>query len=132
MMLSYIGVVSLFMQGFGIAAMTSRMVDKTIMKLATVTLTLAYLALVNIWLCFFFYFAEKGPSIFMLALSSSKWSLFFCANVFSHFIHLLIIFKKYSKSLTDIFIIFSFIFNLFSWKVCRTQTIHYPNTTSVV
>ena len=48
MMLSYIGVVSLFMQGFGIAAMTSRMVDKTIMKLATVTLTLAYLALVNI------------------------------------------------------------------------------------
>jgi len=47
MMLSYVGVISLFMQGFGIAALSSRVVDLNIMKLSTVTLTLAYLALVR-------------------------------------------------------------------------------------
>jgi hypothetical protein len=47
MMLSYVGMISLFMQGFGIAALSSKVVDLNIMKLSTVTLTLAYLALVR-------------------------------------------------------------------------------------
>lgn len=45
MMLSYIGGVSLVMQGIGIGALTSRYSDNTLMKLSTSTLTIAYFAL---------------------------------------------------------------------------------------
>jgi len=42
MMLSYIGVISLFMQGIGISTLTKRVDDKVLMTLATGTLTVAY------------------------------------------------------------------------------------------
>lgn len=42
MMLSYIGVISLFMQGIGISSLTKRVDDKNLMALSTVTLTVSY------------------------------------------------------------------------------------------
>jgi len=47
MMLSYTGVISLIMQGFGVGILSSKMTDVSLMKLSTVLLTFAYLALVN-------------------------------------------------------------------------------------
>ena len=47
MMLSYIGAVSLFMQGFGIATLTKRASDKVLMVLATATLMGSYFTLVS-------------------------------------------------------------------------------------
>ncbi len=47
MMLSYIGVVSLFMQGIGIATLTRRYDDNVLMTLSSTTLTVAYFVLVN-------------------------------------------------------------------------------------
>lgn len=41
-MLSYIGVISLFMQGIGISTLTKRADDKVLMALSTVTLTVSY------------------------------------------------------------------------------------------
>ena len=46
MMLSYIGVISLFMQGIGIASLTKWHSDKTLMTLSTTTLTISYFVLV--------------------------------------------------------------------------------------
>ena len=47
MMLSYIGVISLFMQGIGISTLTKRAEDKVLMALSTVTLTVAYFVMVR-------------------------------------------------------------------------------------
>ena len=47
MMLSYIGVISLFMQGIGISTLTKRVDDKVLMTLATGTLTVAYFVMVR-------------------------------------------------------------------------------------
>ena len=47
MMLSYIGAISLFMQGIGIATLTTRYSDKTLMGLSTTTLTISYFVLVR-------------------------------------------------------------------------------------
>ena len=47
MMLSYIGSISLFMQGFGIATLTKRAPDKVLMALSTSTLTVSYFIMVN-------------------------------------------------------------------------------------
>ena len=48
MMLSYIGAISLFMQGIGIATLTKRYSDKLLMGLSTSTLTISYFVLVSI------------------------------------------------------------------------------------
>ena len=47
MMLSYIGVISLFMQGIGISTLTKRAEDKVLMAVSTVTLTVAYFVMVS-------------------------------------------------------------------------------------
>lgn len=47
LMLSYIGAISLFMQGIGIATLTKRADDKVLMGLSTVTLMISYFVLVN-------------------------------------------------------------------------------------
>ena len=47
MMLSYIGVISLFMQGIGISSLTKRVDDKNLMALSTVTLTVSYFVMVR-------------------------------------------------------------------------------------
>ena len=48
MMLSYIGLISLFMQGIGIATLTKGASDKVLMMLATMTLMGSYFVLVSI------------------------------------------------------------------------------------
>ena len=48
MMLSYIGAVSLFMQGMGISVATRFMSERTAMIASTVVLTLSYYALVRL------------------------------------------------------------------------------------
>jgi len=45
MVLSYVGVISLLMQGFGIGAITTRFPEKAILQFSTVTLTIAYFIL---------------------------------------------------------------------------------------
>ena len=47
MMLSYIGAISLFMQGIGISTLTKRADDKALMALSTVTLTVLYFVMVR-------------------------------------------------------------------------------------
>ena len=47
MVLSYVGVISLLMQGFGIGAITARFPEKAILQFSTVTLTIAYFILVR-------------------------------------------------------------------------------------
>ena len=47
MVLSYVGVISLLMQGFGIGAITTRFPEKAILQFSTVTLTIAYFILVS-------------------------------------------------------------------------------------
>ena len=55
MMLSYIGAISLFMQGIGISTLTKRADDKALMALSTVTLTVSYFVMVRCYkLAFFF------------------------------------------------------------------------------
>ena len=48
MVLSYVGSIGLFMQGFGISLVTSRFADKSLLKFSTFTLTTAYAILVSI------------------------------------------------------------------------------------
>lgn len=47
MMLSYIGAISIFMQGIGIATLTKRYGDLMLMTLSTTTLTASYFILVS-------------------------------------------------------------------------------------
>ena len=54
LMLSYIGVISLFMQGIGISTLTKRADDKVLMALSTVTLTVSYFVMVRKVLLFHF------------------------------------------------------------------------------
>jgi hypothetical protein len=48
MMLSFIGAISLFMQGVGIATLTKRFGDNILMAFATSTLTISYVVLVSL------------------------------------------------------------------------------------
>jgi len=47
MMLSYIGAISLFMQGIGISTLTKRADDKILMGFSTMTLTVSYFVMVS-------------------------------------------------------------------------------------
>ena len=47
MMLSYIGAISLFMQGIGISTLTKRADDKVLMTLSTSTLMVSYFVMVS-------------------------------------------------------------------------------------
>ena len=50
MVLSYIGSIGLFMQGFGISLITARFADKSLLRFSTFTLTIAYAILVSNYL----------------------------------------------------------------------------------
>lgn len=62
LMLSYIGAISLFMQGIGISTLTKSADDKALMSLSTVTLMVSYFVLVSS-----FSRAFSSPSFFCLA-----------------------------------------------------------------
>ena len=47
LVLSYVGCIALFMQGFGISLITSIFSDKTLLRLSALSLTIAYAVLVS-------------------------------------------------------------------------------------
>ena len=46
---SYVGLIAMLMQGFGISVLTSKFSDKNLLRLSTVTLVFTYLILVSIY-----------------------------------------------------------------------------------
>ena len=50
LVLSYVGCIALFMQGFGIPLVTSIFSDKSLLRLSAISLTIAYAVFVSIFL----------------------------------------------------------------------------------
>ena len=72
LVLSYVGCISLFMQGFGIPLLTSRLEDKSLIRLSTISLTISYAVLVSYFLDIFGLVFSTKKKISCMSTTSKK------------------------------------------------------------